>query len=533
MELARLLTLLADPKAYPLTTDRVEIHQTNISAVFLAGAFAYKIKKPVNLGFVDYSTLAKRRHWCLEEVRLNRRLAPDVYLGVVPIAGEGEGDGGSLCVEGPGPVVEWAVKMKRLPEEAMLRSALAHGRVNQAAMEAVGRRVAEFHRSAGRSPEFAAYARFEAVVQNARENFEQSAPQVGDTVSAAVFERLGALTEKRLQQLRSCIEDRAARGMPCQTHGDLRLDHVYLFPDSPPPADLVIIDCIEFNPRYRAADPVADLAFLMMDLILEDRRDLALVLRDAYFQASGDLQGRTLVPFYVAYRAAVRAKVEGMEACEPEVGRIGRAKARAQAQAHWLLTLGELEEPRHRPCLVLVAGLPGTGKSTVARILASRAGFTVIRSDQVRKELAGLSPDQSAAAGYGAGIYAPAWTDRTYLECSRRAGSDLFEGKRVLVDATFRDEAQRRHLLGLARHLGVPGLLLVCQAQPALVQARLEERRDDLSDADWAVYLETAQRWQPLGAESRRRFHAIDTGQPDTAALVQALDVLREHGLWA
>ena len=173
--------------------------------------------------------------------------------------------------------------------------------------------------------------------------------------------------------------------MPRDTHGDLHLDHVYLFPDRAPPADLVIIDCIEFNERFRFADPVADMAFLVMDLAFHGRRDLARAFADAYFRASGDEEGRALLPFYTAYRAAVRGKVEGMELAEREVPEAERAAALVRARAHWLLALGELEEPGRRPCLVLVGGLPGTGKSTLARGLAEQAGFTVIRSDLVRR----------------------------------------------------------------------------------------------------------------------------------------------------
>src|SRR5438034_1293400 len=184
--------------------------------------------------------------------------------------------------------------------------------------------------------------------------------------------------------------------MPRDTHGDLHLDHVYLFPEKKPPADLVIIDGIEFNERFRYSDPVADMAFLVMDLRFHGYHDLAQAFADAYFQAAGDEQGRTLLPFYTAYRAAVRGKVEGFELLEKEIPAAERAAALERARAHWLLALGELEQPAQKPCLVLVGGLPGTGKSTLAQGLAQRAGFQVIRSDVVRKQLAGLAPTDPA-----------------------------------------------------------------------------------------------------------------------------------------
>ena len=285
---------------------------------------------------------------------------------------------------------------------------------------------------------------------------------MNSTLSQTVFERLKRLTEEALARLRPLIEERARRGVPRDTHGDLHLDHVYLFLERQPPADLVIIDCIEFNERFRFSDPVADMAFLAMDLSFHGRKDLAQAFSEAYFQSTGDNKGRILAPFYTSYRAAVRGKVEGFELSEKEIPEDERITALAKARAHWLLALGELEEPGSKPCLVLVGGLPGSGKSTLARALAEHAGFCVLRSDLVRKELTGRA-GQVPAAEFGEGIYTSAWTERTYAACLRRAESLLFEGKRVLVDATFREEIQRIVFLGAAGRLSVPAVFLVCR----------------------------------------------------------------------
>jgi len=529
MQLATLIQELSLPQAYPAPPgEKVEVHQTHISVVFLAGAFAYKIKKPVDLGFVDYSTLEKRRHWCDEEVRLNRRLAPAVYLGVVPIACHTR----RVCVEGAGPVIEWAVKMRRLPESATLRSAVQADRIDRATIEELARRVADFHRRADRDSQIAEYGRFESVARNARENFEQSAAHLATTVSTRVFSRLRALTEESLARLRPMINDRANRHVTCDTHGDLRLEHVYWFPQETPPGDVVIIDCIEFNPRFRLADPVADMAFLVMDLIRHGRRDLAAWFRDAYFEAAGDAEGRVLLPFYVAYRAAVRAKVGGMKAGEPEVGQAQRLQAQSSAQAHWLLALGQLEDRRSRPGLILVGGLPGTGKSTLAKGLASHAGFTVVRSDVVRSELAESAGRDRKAGGYGAGIYSEEFTEQTYGECMRRAETGLFDGQRIVIDATFRAEAWRGRFLALALKWGVPALLLVCQADPESIKARLDSRRNDASDANWAVYLETSRRWEPLSPHTERHARVIDSSQDWPRPWDDALEALRSLELW-
>ncbi len=318
----------------------VAVRQTHISVVFLAGPYVYKIKKPVNLGYLDFTTLESRRHFCEEEVRLNRRLAPTVYLGVVPVTRTAT----RMEFEGQGETVEWAVKMARLPEEATLEQRVNRGEIDPASLENLAQRIAQFHRDAEAGSHISEFGRFETVARNVRENIEQSADHVGVTLSRTVFERLSELTEEALIRHRPRIEARAERGVPRDTHGDLHLDHVYLFPERQPPADLVVIDCIEFNERFRYADPVADMAFLVMDLAFHERKDLACAFADAYFNATNDAEGRELLPLYSSYRAAVRGKVEGLELQEKEIPAIERAAALLRARRHWLLALSELEE---------------------------------------------------------------------------------------------------------------------------------------------------------------------------------------------
>jgi aminoglycoside phosphotransferase family enzyme len=338
MELATLIRSLSQAAAYPFPVERVEVRQTHISVVFLAGEFVYKLKKPVKLGFLDFSTLEARRHFCHEEVRLNRRLAPKVYLGVVPVVDAKSG----LAFEAEGEPIEWAVKMQRLPDDATLLARLQRRELTADQLRSLARTVALFHKRAEGGPRVAAFGRFEVVAGNARENFEQTKAHIGQTVSREVFDRTRELTEESLSHLRPIIEARAERGVPRDTHGDLHLDHVYLFPERAPPDDIVVIDCIEFNERFRFADPVADMAFLVMDLRFRGRPDLADDFADAYFAATGDEEGRRLLPFYSAYRAMVRAKVDGMKAAEVEVPEASRERARQSSAGHWQLALSEL-----------------------------------------------------------------------------------------------------------------------------------------------------------------------------------------------
>jgi aminoglycoside phosphotransferase family enzyme/predicted kinase len=510
MQLDALLALLARPAAFPPPATDLRVCHTHISVVFLTDCFAYKIKKPVNLGFLDFSTLEQRRYFCEEEVRLNRRLAPDVYLGVVPVTEAG--------VEGAGEPIEWAVKMVRLSDEATLERRLKHGAVDDAVLGRLAGRLAEFHRHAESTPRVHAFGAFEVVAGNARENLEHVRPLVGTTLSAAVWERLVHLTDRVLSELQPLIGGRARRGVPRDTHGDLHLDHVYLFPERMPPADLAIVDCIEFNERFRFADPVADIAFLGMDLKFHGRPDLADAFAAAYLDAAADGEGRALLPFYTAYRAAVRGKVEGIELVEREVPAAERAAALVRARAHWLLALAELEEPARRPYLLLTAGLPGSGKSTLARGLAAQAGFVWLPSDGVRKELAAGSTETD--------LYSPAWHDRTYAECLRQTEALLFEGKRVLMDASFWEDRRRQEFVECARRWGVPMRILHCTADPAIVRERLAGRVNDLSDADWEVHQRLAQRWEPPGAVTEPYVVEIETGGTREDALARALQAL-------
>jgi predicted kinase len=269
-----------------------------------------------------------------------------------------------------------------------------------------------------------------------------------------------------------------------------------------------------------------------MELIAHDRRELAEVFREAYASASGDFPNPKLLSFFVAYRAMVRGKVNGVRATEAEIAAPDRTRALSRAQTHWLVAQGMLEAPGSRPCLVLVGGLPGSGKTTLARELSARACFRIIRSDQVRKELAGVADADTRSHGFEEGIYSPEWTERTYEVCLAQAESELFQGRRVVVDATLRGEARRKSFLDLAARMGVPGILLICQARPAVIRSRLESRRHDLSDADWSIHQRAALGWEPPCPASAQKLYLIDTtresGQPSAAALelLRCLDLI-------
>lgn len=461
---------LLDPHSYPESTGAVDYRETHISRVYLTDHFVYKLKKAVDLGFLDFSTLERRRFFCTEELHLNRRFAPETYLEVVELCD----DGGVLRFGGPGRPCDYAVKMRRLPDARMLDRLLDEEDPGlPGEIERLARHLAPLLAACPPCRESAAGGYAAVLAGNCAENLRQTAPAIGTLLSAEAHRLMGELTGQGMARLAPLFAAREARGLVRDGHGDLHSRNICL---SEP---IVVYDCIEFAARFRIADVAAELAFLLMDLDYRGRRDLAARFLAAWQEADPDAELAELLPFCKSYRAWVRGKVEYLlsvgAAVEPQL----REEAAERARRYFNLALGYHLEPR----LVLVGGLMGVGKSTFARALAEAAGGVVLRSDVVRKELAGLDPAAPSPAAFRQGLYDAAMTARTYAGLRERARRELAAGELVIVDASFMREADRRDFLALAAELGRPAGQIYLHCPVEVTLERLDRRQAEGRDA--------------------------------------------------
>lgn len=513
------LAAMTDPGWYPHRPPSVELVQTHISFVFLAGDAVYKVKKPVRFSFLDFSTLALRRRFCEEEVRLNRRLAPDVYRGVVAIVAR---NGGFALAPADAPdAIEYAVQMRRLPAERVLAALVACGEADPALVARIAAYVAAFHAAAETSPAIARGGAPEVLARQMDDDFAEVVALHGDTISAADDATIQAWCHDALRAHDALLRRRVAEGRVRDGHGDLHAQHVYCLADGALP----IVDCIEFNPAFRHRDVAGDIAFLAMDLDYLGRPDLAAHLVATYAAAAHDPEMPRLVPFYACHRAYIRGKVDSLKSREPEVAAADRDAARDSARRHFALAL-RYTWSAVRP-LVVVCGLSGSGKSTLAAALAARTGFAHVNSDRTRKQLAGLAP----TARGGPDLYTPARSAATYQAMYACAAAELAAGRGVIIDGTFQRRIDRDAARRVAADASAPLLFVECRADPEEIRRRLcarGARGDDASDADWAIYQMQRARYEAFAPDEAHV--AVETADPAALAQIERHLRLRAAG---
>ena len=484
----RLVTALLDSRRYPHPAKTVRLIETHISWVLLAGRYAYKIKKALDLGFLNFTSLESRRFCCAEEIRLNRRLAPKIYIEVISIGGSPE-----KPALGAQPAIEHAVRMRRFASTKLMDRLLVRDKILPRHIDSLAATIAHFHNVLSAAETGSAFGSAAAIHASALQNFEQLQPLLKQPADLDALAALRRTTEVAYTACEKRFTERRAQGRIRECHGDLHLGNIALIGDEPIP-----FDGIEFSPALRWIDVMDEVAFTVMDLLHRGRPEFAYRFLNAYLEATGDYGGVSVLRFYVAYRAAVRAKVSAIRALQP--GESKRDALAALANCHSYLELGESYLTQRQPSLTITHGLPGSGKTTFAQAALEQRQAIRIRSDVERKRLFGLSPlaDSSHTDN---DIYSADATRRTYARLHQLARELLAAGFPVIVDAAFLKQEERKQFRELAQELAVPFTIASLQASKATLSARITQRRKeagDASEADIAVLemLQTVQ--EPL-----------------------------------
>lgn len=494
-----LIQNLQKPEIFNHPVSQFKLIETHISWVVLTGDFVYKIKKPFDFKFLDFSTLEKRKFYCEEEIRLNKLLAPEIYLDIVTINGDTE----HPQINGKGPVIEYAIKMKQFPQNILLSDLLKQEKLNEAIIDDLAKLVADFHH---KTPAAGADTRFgtpEHVHFPVVQNFDQIEPLLTDKKDLEQIARLRAWTEAQYKQHHALLEKRKQQGFIRDTHGDLHLGNIILYHNKP-----ILFDRIEFNDDLRWNDVLADIAFLAMDL--EDKKQPAFAHRliNTYFSHTQDYEGLALLPYYESYRATVRAKISLFRLMQP--GLSEQEKNAVTQDYRNFINLAEKFTHPTKPALLITHGLAGSGKSTIARFLVEKLGAIQISSDVVRKKLFDLPIDARTDSGLYSGIYSPEATQKTYQQLGKLAETIIKAGYIAIVDATFPKHEQRTQSQNLADQLHVPFCILNCEAPIKELETNIKARQaknTDASEADVAVLHALEKNVEPLN--TNEKLHAL------------------------
>ncbi len=464
-----LIRQMMEPDFYPhLVKERIELVQTHISYVLLTGNYAYKVKKSVNFGFLDFSPLPARQYFCQEELRLNQVNAPEIYLEVLPITKTGD----KFTLNGAGEIVEYALKMKQFSQAGLLGNLLQQGKLTGAQLEELGRVVAQFHAQAHRSNYINTFGSVSQIRKAFDENYQQTKKYLGSVQTPLQYEETKQFTDDFFTQEKELLVARQNQGWIRECHGDLHLDNICLWQNK-----ILLFDRIEFNESFRFVDVMYDIAFTVMDLQAQGHQDLSYIFLNSYIEQTGDWQGLEILPLYLSRQAYVRAKVNSFLLNESDVTPEAKAKARRNAAHYYNLAWQYTRS--HDGKLILMSGLSGSGKTTVARYLAQKLGAIQIRSDALRKHLAGIPLAQSGNQE----IYTPQMSEKTY-RCLLELGIKLARrGFKVILDAKYDQQQLRAAAISQAQFYNIPLEIIHCSAPESILRDRLLTRTGDISDA--------------------------------------------------
>ncbi|WP_148252876.1 bifunctional aminoglycoside phosphotransferase/ATP-binding protein [Aidingimonas lacisalsi] len=514
---SELLQALQDPQCYDHSVDGFALYETHISWVLLTGEYVYKIKKPVDFGFLNFSTLDRRKRFCEEEIRLNKRLASALYVDVVPVTGTPD----APRMGGEGEPFEYAIRMRQFDNTQMMDRLYEEGRLTEAHLDELAGQLADFHESLPS-------ARGEcgtpgAVRADAEQNFEQIRPLLDDQAQVEQLDRLSAWNDKAFKQLESHIARRYEEDHVRECHGDLHLANITLYNGQP-----TVFDCIEFSDGLRWIDTCNDLAFLLMDLEFRDAPQLANRVLNRYLQLSGDYDCLPLMDYYKAYRATVRAKIALFTRGNPGLSDDEKQALLEKYQAY--INLAEQYAEQRNRYLLATTGLSGSGKSWVSQHLSQSLNLIWLRSDVERKRLFGLKPLDSSHAQPELNIYTSEASRETYQHLATLAENVLKAGYPVIVDSAALHQSERAQLVRVAAAQDLPYLLLNCQAPESELRQRLERRGKtevDPSEADEAVMEKQQSAAESLSAEESD--YSLDVDTTKSGIDTELADQVRER----
>jgi uncharacterized protein len=505
------LKALLKPETYGTDVKNVRLIQTHTSWVFLTGQYAYKIKKPVFFGFLDYTTLDARKFFCEEELRLNRRLSPEIYLTVVPIIErtiKSDHKIRKINLGGKEKVVDYAVKMKELPQDKLMTERLKRDDVTYSEIEQIAQIVADFHQSAESSSSISQFGMVETIKFNWDENFAQTEEFIGRTISRSVFHQIKKTLYKFMLDNFDLFDKRIKEGKIKQGHGDLHSKNIFI-------ADKIyIFDGIEFNQRFSCCDVASEVAFLAMDLDYFGKANFANFFIERYLQSTKDYELLKLLDFYKCYRAYVRGKVTSFNLNDPGIGAQDKRIAAKTAKHYFELAARYAQNLVAKPKLIVMIGLPGVGKTYFALQLAEKIDAYLLRSDIIRKELMNVPLSRHHYTGYGSGIYTGKISARTYDEMYNRARTYLAQDRTCILDATFSLVKARKAAGKIAREFKVPFLMAHCFCPDKIVFKRMAKRAQgfDFSDANPEVYQRMKKNFDPV--PRAKNVIRVDTSKP-------------------
>ena len=506
MTRTNLLESMTNPNFYPHKPATVELVQTHISYVFIAGDIVYKIKKPVNFGFLDFTSLEKRKFYCDEELRLNKRLAPRIYLDVVAISQDSLGN---ILLGSGEKVIDYAVRMKKLPLDKMLKTLLANGQADEKVINAVANKIAAFHKVAetgGRIDEMGSIA---TIRHNHEENFAQTLKYIDVTIPEYQYNFIKDYVNNFLVEKKALLGKRVANRKIRDCHGDLHLEHICIADE------IIVFDCIEFNERFRFGDVAAEVAFLTMDLDFNGYPQQAESFVKSYLVHSNDTDMLILLDFYRCYYAYVRGKVISFRLDQKDLPADERSQITKTAQQYFDLAY-TYSARLEKPVLILTAGLMGCGKSYQARHLAARFGAQTIRTDVLRKELLNINPVDRHHVEFGQGIYSADISRLTYDKAYELADAAIKSGKPVIIDASFKSRSERQKARQMAQKLNIPFYIIECTCSDEIVKMRLDKRaqeKTNASDGRWEIFQEQKKDFDEINEVPAANYFKIDTSE--------------------